>query len=270
MGAPMRRALSFSCNGATLAATLDEATGTSGLLIVSGGNEIRIGAHRGMAALAGVIAADGHPVFRFDRRGIGDSDGVNGGFESSGPDIEAALSAFRRACPALNRIVAFGNCDAASALVLHRIAVDARLLANPWVIAPTDDLPPRAAIRDRYQRRLRDPAAWAALLTGKINIGGLARGLGRLARATPAEDADDDALATRFARAMVALPVPTTIMLAARDATAVAFADMWRNPRCDQARDHAALITIDSASHSFADTNDFTQLVSALGRLLPG
>src|SRR3546814_9170156 len=84
----MRHQLTFACEGAALAATLDEAPGTTGLLIVSGGNEIRSGAHRGRAMLAQRIAAAGHPVFRFDRRAIGDSEGENGGFEASGPDIE--------------------------------------------------------------------------------------------------------------------------------------------------------------------------------------
>src|SRR3546814_4060218 len=77
---------------------------------------IRSGAHRGMAMLSQRIAAAGHPVFRFDRRGIGDSDGSNGGFETSGPDIAAAIAAFRAAAPHVARIAAFGNCDAASAL----------------------------------------------------------------------------------------------------------------------------------------------------------
>ena len=54
----MRRTLSFAVNGATCAATLDEAPGQHGLLIVSGGNEIRSGAHRGMARLAETMPTD--------------------------------------------------------------------------------------------------------------------------------------------------------------------------------------------------------------------
>src|SRR3546814_9589450 len=83
----MRHQLNFDCEGAALAASLDDAPGSNGLLIVSGGNEIRSGAHRGMAMLAQRVAAAGHPVFRFDRRGIGDSEGADGGIESGGPDI---------------------------------------------------------------------------------------------------------------------------------------------------------------------------------------
>ena len=110
----MRRIVQLICEEATLFGTLDEGVSTTGLLIVSGGNEIRIGAHRGMTELAQKIASSGYAVFRFDRRGVGDSDGENNGFGSSEPDIGAALAAFRTACPHINRVVAFGNCDAAT------------------------------------------------------------------------------------------------------------------------------------------------------------
>ena len=93
----MRHQLTFLCEGAALAASFDDAPGTTGLLIVSGGNEVRSGAHRGMAMLAQRVAKAGHPVFRFDRRGIGDSEGPNGSYTSSGPDIAAAIAAFRKA-----------------------------------------------------------------------------------------------------------------------------------------------------------------------------
>src|SRR3569833_917642 len=96
-----RRHLSFACEGARLAATLDEAAGSAGLLFVSGGNETRAGAISGQAQHAARIAGAGYPVFRFDRRGVGDSEGENRGFRASAPDIAAALQAFRAACPTL-------------------------------------------------------------------------------------------------------------------------------------------------------------------------
>jgi len=122
-----RRHVTFTCEGAMLVGTIDEPVAGSldeaidtGLLLVSGGNEIRSGAWGGQAQLASRLAAEGFPVFRFDRRGIGDSEGPNGGFLSSAPDIQAAIAAFRMVCPSLRRIVGFGNCDAASALMLAR------------------------------------------------------------------------------------------------------------------------------------------------------
>ena len=251
----MRRAVVFECEGAQLVGTLDDAPGTSGLLIVSGGNEIRCGAHRGMAELAGKLAAQGFPVFRFDRRGIGDSEGCNRGFRGSGPDINSALETFRASCSQVTRIVAFGNCDAATALALHETPVDARVLANPWVVPPMDDLPPPAAIKDRYARRLRDPEAWKALLTGKVDMSKLAKGLGRLVARHPPKL---DSLADKTVRALEASVVPTTILLASGDATAIAFDDVWRNDP------GVTVVRVDTMLHSFADAESASQLQQVL------
>ena len=111
----------FGCGSHKLAGALDTAPGETGLLWVSGGNELRSGAFAGQAQLAARLAAKGFPVFRFDRRGIGDSEGDNRGFTRSARDIRAALDAFRGMVQQLNRVIAFGNCDAASALMLSLI-----------------------------------------------------------------------------------------------------------------------------------------------------
>ncbi|MBA3897980.1 MAG: hydrolase 1, exosortase A system-associated [Sphingomonadaceae bacterium] len=257
----MRRTLSFLCEGNALAATLDEADGSTGLLIIQGGNEIRVGAHRGMAKLAAAVAGQGYPVLRFDRRGIGDSEGENQGYMSCGPDIAAAVEAFRAACARLERVVGFGNCDAATALVLHKSPVDALILSNPWVVEPVDDLPPPAAIKGHYARRMRDPAAWAALLTGKVDLRGIAKGLGRIAAAKEA-----GTLAESFARALAVRLLPTTIVLAARDGTALAFDDEWKSTVFNGLRDDPAirLETVDSASHSYAGRGDFEALLEVV------
>ncbi|MDB5713639.1 MAG: hydrolase 1, exosortase system-associated [Sphingomonadales bacterium] len=259
----MRQSLNITCEGSELVGTLDTGDRTTGLLIVSGGNEIRIGAHRGMAELAAAVALEGHPVLRFDRRGVGDSEGLNAGYSSSGPDIAAAVAAFRREVPALTRIVAFGNCDAATALTVHRgnTTLDGLVLANPWVVAPVDDLPPAAAIKGRYVRRLRDPAAWAALLTGRIDMRGLARGLGRLAQ--PRREAP---LAESFAVALGTSTIPASILLASGDGTALAFADAWKTDAFAAAREQPGvqIVSFESASHSFASVADFAVLLQAI------
>jgi exosortase A-associated hydrolase 1 len=255
----MRRQLSFDCEGAALAATLDEAPGSTGLLIVSGGNEIRSGAHRGMAMLAQRVAAAGRPVFRFDRRGVGDSEGENGGFEASGPDIAAAIAAFRRAAPQLTRVVAFGNCDAASALLLHQpLALDALILANPWTYDGADEvkggepaLPPASAIRARYLSRLKDPRSLLRLIKGEVDLRKLFRGLSALkASATPATPAAPDSLAARLDRAMTATHTPITILLATGDRTAQAFL-----ANCPAALNRVKVAQLASASHSFAGSD---------------
>ncbi|MDG5487588.1 hydrolase 1, exosortase A system-associated [Sphingomonas sp. BGYR3] len=250
----MRRLISFSCAGETLAGTVDAADGTTGLLIVSGGNEVRWGAHRGMAMLAGELAAAGHPVFRFDRRGIGDSTGTNGGFQASGEDIEAAAAAFRRECPHVTRIIGFGNCDAATALALFhaRAGLDALILANPWVIPGDGDLPPPAAVKARYVERMRDPRQLVRLIRGEISLTKLFNGLGSLLRTRN----KDHALADRVAAALIAGRKPLTLLLARGDNTAIAFAEAWRDPAFAPLRGEASVLTCDTASHSFAEPAD--------------
>ena len=261
----MRRLIEFACAGDTLAGTLDESAGATGVLIVSGGNEIRAGAHRGMALLAASLAAAGVPVFRYDRRGIGDSSGENAGFEASADDIAAATAAFRRE-GSVNRVVGFGNCDAASALALFHAdaTIDALVLSNPWTGGGGgDDMPQAAAIKARYAERLRDPKEWLRLLRGGVNLRKLAGGLLKLARSK----SEDHALVDRMGAALKASGLPTTILLATRDNTAIGFRDAWSK---SAQRSGAPITALDSASHSYASATDkawlFGQLMEAASR----
>lgn len=251
----MRRVIAFPCAGETLVGTLDEAAGSTGLLIVSGGNEIRMGAHRGMAMLAARVATElDAPVFRYDRRGIGDSSGRNGGFESSADDLKAATAAFR-AETGIERIVAFGNCDAATSLAFFGpdAGVDALLLGNPWTIEATDNLPPAAAIRARYAERLKDPREWLRLLRGGVNIYKLVKGLIKVAQKPSQPPAS---LAARLGQALGHADRPVTVLAARGDNTAIAFLEAWHSPAFAEARTKANLIELDSDSHSFATPSD--------------
>lgn len=237
--------IAFACAGETLLGTLDEAPGTTGLLIVSGGNEIRSGAHRGMAMLAARVAAAGHPVFRFDRRGVGDSSGSNGGYQSAGPDLAAAIATFRDTAPHVTRLVGFGNCDAATALLIHAPeAFDRLALANPWTIEEAGPLPPPAAIRAHYGARLRDPRAWGRLLSGSVSFARLSGGLATILRSAREE------LTPLEAKLFAALTAHSDarVLLAEGDGTAIAFADAAR-----RAGYQGPVMRVPTASHSFAD-----------------
>jgi exosortase A-associated hydrolase 1 len=265
----MRRMISFDCESHRLAATLDTGDKTTGLLLVSGGNEIRSGAYAGQAAMAAHFAGLGYPVFRYDRRGIGESEGENGGFETSGPDIAAAVAAFRRELPAIQRLVAFGNCDAASALALFHNNIDALVLANPWVIENASEgtpTPPSAsAIRSRYWNRLKNPRSLFDLFTGKINLRKLAGGL-----AKAAQKEKPTGLAARIGEALSASPLPVAILIAERDTTALAFMSAWKSEAFAAIRTHdtVTLNTYATASHSFADAGAKAWLLDRIGFLL--
>lgn len=255
----MRRLITFRCADAILAGTLDTGDATTGLLIVSGGNEVRHGAHRGMAMLAQHLAGRGTPVFRYDRRGVGDSEGVNRGFAHAGDDLRAAAAAFRQAAPHVTRLYAFGNCDAATLLALEgrSAGIERVLLANPWTIEQADDLPPAAAIRAGYAQQLRDPAEWRRLLRGGINIGKVFKGLWKIARAR----SQPNNLATKVTNAIAEWGDAATVLLARDDNTARAFADA--------ARAHAfKTLTIDTSSHSFARAADKQALAHIVTRWL--
>lgn len=254
----MRRMIGFDCDGDWLAGTLDGVDGEAGLLIVSGGNEIRSGAYAGQAALARHFAECGFPVFRYDRRGVGESEGTNGGFEASAQDIAAAVTAFRAEAPHLRKIVAFGNCDAATALALFHagIAIDALILANPWTIEtaiePDMPTPPSAAaIRARYWARLKNPRSLLDLVTGKIDLRKLAGGLAKAASSEA-----PSSLAGRIADALAITNVPVHIVVAERDTTGLAFMAAWKDRKFNDARasSNVEIATFDTASHSFADT----------------
>jgi pimeloyl-ACP methyl ester carboxylesterase len=237
----MRRLIAFDCAGETLLSTLDEAEGATGLLIVSGGNEIRAGAHRGMAMLAARLAAQDTPVLRYDRRGVGDS----------------TVGTFRANVPQVTRIVGFGNCDGATTLALFGRAagIDAVILANPWVVETTDDLPPPAAIRARYAAKLRDPREWWRLAQGGVSIGKLIRGLRRISSTVN----EDFAVAGPATRSIAAWGNDATVVLAKGDATALAYVDAAR-----RANVTPRTITIDTASHSFARAGDAAALDAAI------
>ena len=235
-----RLAHSFACDGLMLAGTLDQAPGTAGLLIVTGGNEIRSGAFGGQADMAARIAAAGFPVFRFDRRGIGDSEGENRGFRHSAEDIAAALAAFRGLAPQVTRVIALGNCDAASALMLAGgTGCDGLVLSNPWTIEdsePGDSTPPPDAVRARYLEKLKNPREIMRLLGGGVNLAKLARGVLHALKPPP----PPSSLAQEMASGLAGFTGDVRILLATADRTAQVFEAAWdktdpRIRRCEGA-----------------------------------
>jgi exosortase A-associated hydrolase 1 len=244
--------ISFECNGDTLIGSLDAAVATAGLLIVTGGNELRCGSYGSHAELAHKIAGAGFPVMRFDRRGVGDSSGTNAEFSQSLDDIAAAITAFRSAFPRMKYIAAYGNCDAASALMLARgSGCDALVLANPWTFEPEPDAQAESehqpqmtpgAIRAHYFRRLTDPRALLRLLTGKVKLGQMAGSL--VDAAKPA--LPPSSLAQAMAAGLAQFSGPATLLIAERDRTGQVFLSQWN--AADQ-----RLRICPKAGHSFVE-----------------
>src|SRR5690606_3782223 len=65
----------------------------TGVIIVTGGLQYRVGAHRQSVLLARQLAAAGFTTLRFDLAGLGDATGDVFDFETLGPQLTAALEA---------------------------------------------------------------------------------------------------------------------------------------------------------------------------------
>lgn len=261
----MRRLLTFECAGEALSASIDGPESSTGLLMVTGGSQTRTGSHRMYERLAKILAEQGYPCFRYDRRGVGDSTGEDPGFDASGPDVQAAAAAFRQEVPGLRNVIGFGLCDGATALALHGrgARLSGLVLVNPWFVEAEAGAPAPAAVRAHYRQRLLSPDAWKRLLRGGVNLGKLARGVRK------AGSRSNDALAARAAAALSESGSPVALILATGDATAAAAAAEIKRPA------FAKLIRwrrdLDTDSHTFARQGDEENLAAAvadaLGRL---
>ncbi|MFC3713853.1 hydrolase 1, exosortase A system-associated [Sphingoaurantiacus capsulatus] len=252
----MRRPLTFTCEGATLAGMLHPADGETAVLIVPGGPQTRAGSHRGFVDLADRLAAAGYPVLRFDRRGLGDSDGDDPGFCASAPEIATAIATIRAELPQIKQIIGWGLCDGASALALHGAALglDGLILANPWTRdSESSAEPPRATVAARYRQRLTSPREWRRLLTGGIDLRKAIGGLLRVARPEAAPQ-----LAADMATGLKAFNRPALILLAGRDATAQAFGALWGSVTFQPVREGGDIevATLPDATHTFVRAED--------------
>lgn len=169
------QAFIFSCAGETLLgiSAIPESPRETGVLILVGGPQYRVGSHRQFVLLSRVLAQDGYPAMRFDFRGMGDSSGELRGFEANEFDIGAALDAFIANCPQIKRVVIWGLCDAASgSLIYWDKTKDARvsglILLNPWMRSEVTLA--RAHIKHYYGKRLLQINFWNKLLTGKLEL----------------------------------------------------------------------------------------------------
>lgn len=260
----MRRLIRFPCEDAMLSGSIDEAAGSIGLLCVTGGSQVRTGPHRMLHQIAATVAAQGFPVFRYERRGLGDSDGTDPGYRDSGPDLIAAAAAFRAEAPGVRTIVGFGLCDGATTLALHGAAagIGGIVLANPWLVetAP-DDLAPAAA-RIHYRGRFLSAKAWGDVLRGRVNVFGAARSLfGSVTKA------DVDGLADDVAARLTPYAGRLTLILATGDGTAIAAGACWNADAFSHVRGET-LVSVATDSHSFARSGDLDPVIAGTLNML--
>ena len=232
----------FDCAGESLVGIIDSPSQycSTGLLIVVGGPQYRVGSHRQFVLLARALAQAGFVVMRFDYRGMGDSTGSARSFEAIVPDMRAAIDAFFHEAPYLDRVVVWGLCDAASAALFFGFRdrrVAGLVLANPWVRTQASEA--RVVLKHYYWRRLSSRNFWGKFFSGKLDVGASARSilanLFKLRNEEPASGAADDALTgtlpDRMAEGWRRFGGPILLLLSGDDLTAQEFVEVTRKSR---------------------------------------
>jgi exosortase A-associated hydrolase 1 len=237
-----RKPVVSECRGEQLVGILDlpENCRERGVLVVTGGPQYRVGSHRQFVDVARHIASHGHPVMRFDYRGMGDSGGELQDFRSCLPDIRAAIDTFV-AEARVEEVVIWGLCDAASAGLIYA-PDDARVaglvLLNPWV--RTDEGLARAYVKHYYLKRIFAKDFWAKLASGEVSLGKSLSEFGaniRSAMTRSREDTADDRhgdeapvhnFRQRMQRGLARFDGPILLILCGGDLTAAEFIDYTR------------------------------------------
>lgn len=183
----------ISANGQRLSSILHSASGDTGVLLIVGGPQYRVGSHRQFVKLSRALMQHDIPSLRVDTTGMGDSEGVKPAFYQQTADINTAIAAFFSQQPQLKRLVLWGLCDAASAILLKMNQPDPRIaglvLLNPWVRQQQSHA--KTMLKHYYVKRLFSRQFWQKALTGGLALGASIKGLLSAVKASRANTVKD-------------------------------------------------------------------------------
>lgn len=273
MSTPHEQALVIGTQNADMLGMLTLPDGTApsvGVIVVNGGAQYRVGAHRLFVKLARHLACQGHAVLRFDLPGQGDSLGDAVGFQQAAPHIGAAINAMLSAQPGVQYIVLLGLCDGASAslLYLHETSdprVSGLVLLNPWV--HTEASSARTQVKHYYRQRVLMPDFWQKLLAGGVGLGAIRDLLGTMTRSRKGQRRDDGDFQARMAQAWRRFPGAILLLISDKDLTGQEFIqNAMEAPTWDGALQHPGLAhyVLQQADHTFspsAATRDLNALI---------
>jgi exosortase A-associated hydrolase 1 len=247
-------------------AHLPDETGGHGVLIVPGAPQYRVGPHRLFVDLARQLAHNGVAVMRIDRRGYGDHGGEPVAFEAAGPEIEAALAAFKAAAPGVRSFGVLGLCDGASAALLHAArlsGVDRLILLNPWVRG--DAAEAHAVLGGYYVPRMLRWRRWLAVMTSFGRMTGALRGVaGAVLDALRHRGGGQPAFVEAMLRNWVGFPGRSLVVLSGRDVTAAEFDQLVRRTLTWRVHAGADVLRLKDADHTFSNRRDKARLAEEI------
>lgn len=225
----IEEATRFACANDMLVGILakPEAPADTGVIVIVGGPQYRVGSHRQFVLLSRALATAGYAVLRFDYRGIGDSTGELHTFENINLDVSAAIDALQTLIPGIRKVVLWGLCDGASAALLYCPAIqDDRVrglcLLNPWVRSAASLA--KTHVKHYYKQRLRQKEFWIKLLSGRVAWTALSGMVSNIKMALPAQTTrTPTSFQDRMAIAWKTFDGPILLLLSGNDYTAKEF-----------------------------------------------
>lgn len=233
----------------------------TGLLVVVGGPQYRVGSHRQFVLMARGLALAGFSVLRFDYRGMGDSDGAVRNFEDVGDDVAAAIEVFLREQPGLEGVVLCALCDGASACSMY-CARDSRvrglILMNPWVRTAAGEA--QALIKHYYLWRVLQRSFWNSVFSGRYQLRKSIRDFFRSlaqarAGAAHASGSRPASFIERMYAGLCSFRGPVLFVISGRDLVASEFQDLCRESSAWNAlmrRPGTHVARLASADHTFS------------------
>ena len=239
--------------------------GSSGVLVVVGGPQYRVGSHRQFVVLSRRLAQSGIPCLRVDYRGMGDSTGDARDFTVVDDDIRAAVDALLDRERSLSDVVLWGLCDGATASAFYAAQDDrvrGLVLLNPWV--HTEQAEAKVYLRHYYLSRLTSTAFWRKFVAGELNPVSALRGafsmIGRARSDGKPQGADTLAeflpLPERLYRSLSARPIRTLILLSGKDFVAREFENLISEKRWARLVATARVEHLPDADHTFSDPRE--------------
>lgn len=253
----------FSCEREQLIGIIHkpDAHKWSGVLVIVGGPQYRVGSHRQFVLLARKLAESAIPVMRFDYRGMGDSSGEACTFEDIGSDIRLAIDTFMQQVPGLDKIYLWGLCDAATAALLYAVndsRVAGLVLLNPWVRTESGEA--KVYLRHYYLGRLFEKEFWKKMMSGKLNAkASLASFAGMIAKSRNMGQAMREDLPASlpgcFLAGLRAYKGRVCLILSTNDLTANEFRDFFNLSPCRAgllSEGRVVIYEVAGANHTFS------------------
>lgn len=257
----------FKCGGEDLIGVVAAPMTTdasTGVLVVVGGPQYRVGSHRQFTLLSRELAESGIPCMRFDYRGMGDASGAERGFQEVGDDIKAAIDTFVLRLPTLKNIVLWGLCDGATAASFYA-PQDARvgglILLNPWV--KTERSQAKVLLKHYYLQRLFSFAFWKKLFSGQVHLGNSLSSFWQLLHFSrksstgvrSSASAESQSLPERMAGALASVSIPYLILLSGRDYVAREFEEACQShAKLRDTLGSGSIERIADADHTFSSS----------------